>query len=329
MRWLVVGHGGIVPTFLKAARGMGHEVVAVVGRHLGRATAFARGHHIAEAYRITEAIVETALSTDWVDAAYVATPHSAHLDATMALLEARVPVLCEKPMAVNAGQVSEMVAAARANDTFLMEAMWTRHLPVHDEVRTWISGGRIGAPKLVEASFGFRTPYKPKSRLWSRDLAGGSLLDLGVYLLTLADLVFDGPPESVSAVAELSPEAIDARLTMVLDYSSGGLARLDSAINTRLSAEARISGESGTITIPAFWSAERASLRSRADSEEVHHPHLINGFEYQILEVARCLQTGLTESPVVKWAWSLRMASLMDTIRAQIGVRYPADEEVG
>ena len=325
---MVVGHGGIVPTFLDAARGIGHEVVAVVGRDPGRAGAFAKAHGIAETHHIVEATAKATSSAGWVDAAYVATPHSAHRDATLALLEAGVPVLCEKPMAVNAGQVSEMVVAARATDTFLMEAMWTLHLPVHDEVRAWINGGRIGAPKLVEASFGFRTPYEPDSRLWSRDLAGGSLLDLGIYPLTLADMVFGGPPDVVSAVAELSPEAVDAHLAMVLAYPGGGLARLGSAINTRMSAEARIVGESGTITIPAFWSAERAFLESPSDSEEAHRPHRVNGFEYQILEAARCLRAGLTESPVVEWAWSLRMAGLMDAIRAQIGVHYPADAEV-
>ena len=325
---MVVGHGGIVPTFLDAARGIGHEVVAVVGRDPGRAGAFAKAHGIAETHHILEATAEATLSAGWVDAAYVATPHSAHRDATLALLGAGVPVLCEKPMAVNAGQVSEMVAAARATDTFLMEAMWTLHLPVHDEVRAWIKSGRIGAPKLVEASFGFRTPYEPDSRLWSRDLAGGSLLDLGIYPLTLVDMVFGGLPDVVSAVAELSPEAVDAHLAMVLAYPGGGLARLGSAINTRMSAEARIVGESGTITIPAFWSAERAFLESPSDSEEVHRPHRVNGFEYQILEAARCLRAGVTESPVVGWAWSLRMAGLMDAIRAQIGVHYPADAEV-
>ena len=142
-----------MPTFLDAARGIGHEVVAVVGRDPRRASAFAKAHGSAEAHHIVEATAEASSSAGWVDAAYVATPHSAHRDATLALLGAGVPVLCEKPMAVNAGQVSEMVAAARATDTFLMEAMWTLHLPVHDEVRAWINGGRIGAPKLVEASF--------------------------------------------------------------------------------------------------------------------------------------------------------------------------------
>ena len=184
------------------------------------------------------------------------------------------------------------------------------------------------AAHVVEASFGFSAPYEPDSRLWSRDLAGGSLLDLGIYPLALADLVFGGPPDLISAVAELSPEAVDANLAMVLAYPGGGLARLGSAINTRMSAEALIVGESGTITIPAFWSADRAFLESQCEDEEIHRPHQVNGFEYQILEVARCLQAGLTESPVVEWSWSLRMAGLMETIRAQIGVHYPADAEV-
>ena len=155
----------------------------------------------------------------------------------------------------------------------------------------------------------------------------GSLLDLGIYPLTLADLVFDGPPSTVYAVAELSPDQVDAHLAMILAYPDAGLARLGSAINTHLSSEARIVGESGTITIPEFWRAEYATLESGSQSDAAHQPHSFNGFEYQILEVERCLQARLTESPVVEWECSLAMAELMDAIRAEVKVSYPADEE--
>ena len=321
MRWLAVGHGGIVPTFVDAVRGVGHEVVAVAGRDPARARAFADRYQIAEVTDDPPSFLER------VDAAYVATPHSSHRDVTLPLLQAGIPVLCEKPMAVNARQVADLVTAAQTTGTFLMEAMWTRHLPVYDDVRIWINQGCIGAPKLVEASFGFRASYDRESRLWSPELAGGSLLDLGIYPLTLADLVLDGPPSSVSAVAELSPDQVDAHLAMILAYPDAGLARLGSAINTRLSSEARIVGDSGTIAIPEFWRAEEATLDSGSQRDAAHRPHRFNGFEYQILEVERCLQVGLTESPVVEWECSLAMAELMDAIRAEVKVSYPADEE--
>ena len=136
MRWGVVGHGRIVPTFLDAARGVGHEVVAVVGRDPSRVAAFAAGHGISRNDTDPSNLVGE------VDSVYVATPHSGHRDAALALLPAGVPVLCEKPMAANATQVRQMLDAARGSGAFLMEAMWTRHLPVLRRLREWIDQGR-------------------------------------------------------------------------------------------------------------------------------------------------------------------------------------------
>lgn len=322
LRWGIVGHGGIAPTFLAAARHCRHEVVMVVGRDRGRAGAFAERHGVPVVAERPEDLAGT------VDAAYVATPHTAHHDATMALLEAGVPVLCEKPLAVNRTQAVAMVDAAQRSGTFLMEAMWTRHLPVHQGVRRWIREGRIGAPKLVEASFGFAAPHDPSGRLWSPDLAGGSLLDVGVYPLTLADLVYGAPPTEVHAVAERSPEGVDAHVALALRYPCGGLARLGSAINAPLGWTGRIVGEHGVIEVPEFWRAQAATLSVRGEVEEMVHPHAVNGFEYQVADVERCLADSRIESDVVPHAWSVAMAELLDRIRADIGVTYPADRGV-
>ena len=323
MRWGVVGHGRIVPKFLDAARGVGHEVVAVVGRDPSRVAAFAAGHGISRTG------IDPSNLVGEVDAVYVATPHSGHRDAALALLPAGVPVLCEKPMAVNATQVRQMLDAARGSGAFLMEAMWTRHLPVLRRLREWIDQGRLGEIRTVEAAFGFDAPYQPTSRLWSPELAGGSLLDLGIYPLTLADLVFDSTPVSFEVEAELSAAGVDTCLILEAEFTGGGSAYLRSALNADLSPTARVVGSAGVVEIPEFWRAERMVFDpvDGGRAEEVLEPHGINGFEYQILETARCLEAGRSESAVVPWAWSLAMAELTDEIRSRIGVVYPSDDE--
>ena len=323
MRWGIVGHGRIVSKFLDAARGVDHEVVAIIGREASRAAAFANGHGIGwSSSDPTDLIGE-------VDAVYIATPHSSHSEVAIVLLGAGVPVLCEKPMAVNAPQVQQMVDAARSSEAFLMEAMWTRHLPVFRVFRRWIDEGRVGEIQTVEASLGYSAPYDLTDRLWAPRMAGGSLLDVGIYPLTLAELAFGTQPVSFDAEAELSPEGVDAHLSMVASYSTGGSARLSSAINTHLAPNGRIIGAKGIIEIPYFSRAERMTLFSLSGEkvDEVHEPHQVNGFEYQIIEMARCLEVRAAESPVVPWVWSIAMAELMDKIRSRIGVAYPCDRE--
>ena len=321
MRWGIVGHGSIAKTFMEAARGIGHSIEMIVGRDSGRVEDFCSSHDVPEGSTDLLAL------SGAVDAAYIAVPHNGHCSSTVPLLEASVPVLCEKPLAVNESEVSKMIQAAKSTQTFLMEAMWTRHLPVYEKVLSWINEGKIGEVVLVEASFGFNAPYVSESRLWNPDLAGGSLLDVGIYTLALADLIYGSRPDEFSAKAELSPEGIDKHLGVVAKYPNGGLARLGSAINAAIGFSGRVTGTEGTIEIPFFWQAEKATLATNDSSEEISIPHDVNGFEHQIREVQKCLESGVTESDVVPWSWSLSMSRLMDEIRSEIGVAYPADKE--
>ena len=321
MRWLIVGHGKITSNFIDAALGIGHQVVAVAGRNSERASDFAIINEIEKSGE------DLLLLSEGVDAAYIATPHSEHCNAAITLLENGVPVLCEKPLAVNQREVERMINAAEESKIFLMEAMWTRHLPIYEKVADHIKKGRIGEPKLVEASLGFNSPYDPKSRLWNPKLAGGSLLDVGIYPLTLADLIYETSPEKILSLAELSPDGVDAHLSLLIQYPNSSLAKLGSAINLSLPNGGLIVGESGSIEIPYFWCAQKAFFTQVSNKEEISEPHQINGFEYQIQEVNRCLSEGLTQSPKVSWECSRSMTQLMDQIRHQIGVRYPADSE--
>ena len=321
VRWGVVGPGEIASTFAEAmTRVDGGEVVAVASRALDRAEVFADRFGIMKRYGTYEDLA----ADDDVDAVYIATPQSRHAGDAVLNLEAGKHVLCEKPMALSAGQVQSMVRAARANDRFLMEAMWSRFLPSYRRLVELIDDQRIGEPLQVEADFGFRMRVDPEHRLFDLHRGGGSLLDLGIYPLQLCTLVL-GPVVRTSAEATIGSTGVDEQLAALLRHEGGGIGVIKSAIRVPLACAARISGSRGSIDLPALMHCTTSMTVSSFGSE----PEVIdcrfhgNGFEFQIDEVHRLLAEGAMESPTMPLSESLALASTMDDIRAQIGLRYP------
>jgi predicted dehydrogenase len=261
------------------------------------------------------------ISDPEVDVVYVATPHPFHKEHTLLCLEGGKAVLCEKPMAVHAGQVREMVAAARENGLLLMEAMWSRFNPVLVQVQQWLAEGRIGEVRMLTADFGFRTGWNPEGRLLNPALAGGALLDVGVYVVSLASLVFGGAPEQVQATAHIGETGVDEQTAMVLKYKGGGLALLACAIRTATPHAARIDGTEGAIEVPRFWHPTTAWL-VRPGQEPIEATGAL-GYHYEAAEVMACLREGRTESEVMPLDESISIAETMDQVRAQIGLIYP------
>ncbi len=323
VRWAIIGPGGIARKFAAALPAVaGARLVAVASRDCGRARIFARENN---AERSTDSVAAVAEARD-IDAVYVATPHPFHCAPALACLAAGKAVLVEKPLALNAAQVESLVAASRQHQAFLMEAMWTRFLPAWRTVAEWIAAGRIGEPRLVSADFGFRCGWDPHSRLLNRDLAGGALLDVGVYTLAAANSIFPGPPLGIAGFAHLGATGVDEQSVAVLSWPSGQLARLAAAVRTVTAGDCRIDGTEASIHLPQFWRATRAILTRGDQTETIDGPHERNGFEYQIREVHRCLADGLIESPVMPQGDSLTIAGIMDALRRQWGLRYPGED---
>jgi predicted dehydrogenase len=253
----------------------------------------------------------------------VATPHPFHKEHTLLCLDGGKAVLCEKPMAVQAGQVREMVQVARARGLFLMEAMWSRFNPVLVQVQEWLDEGRIGEVRMLTADFGFRTGWNPEGRLLNPALAGGALLDVGVYVIALASMVFGGAPAQVHAAAHLGETGVDEQTGMVLRYDGGGLALVACAIRTVTPHMARIDGIKGAIEIPAFWHA--TSARLIRPGKEFLETSGDFGYHYEAAEVMACLREGKTESATMPLDESISIAETMDQVRAQIGLAYPPE----
>lgn len=294
------------------------RVQAVGSRTQARADAFGKAHNIETRHPSYEALA----ADPHIDIVYVATPQSRHRDDVLMFLEAGKHVLCEKPMAVNATQTRSVASAARHHGLFLMEAMWSRFLPAYTIVRRILAEAGIGSPMLVDASFGFRAPFDADHRLFSRELGGGALLDLGIYPAQLASLVF-GTPDRVLATGHVGPTGVDETCALALHHPSGGLATLRAAIRSYLPGEATISGTRGSIRIPAHMHCpDHVVVTTRRGSEMIDASFTGNGLRFQALEVQRCVLAGQTESLMMPLDETCALAETLDTAAVQIGVEY-------
>lgn len=320
-RWGILGTGAIANTFATALASMDDAVLQAVGsRTQASADTFGAAHNIPHCHASYEALA----ADPEVDAIYIATLNSLHQDNTVMCLKAGKAVLCEKPFTINRAQAEQVIAVARAEKRFLMEAMWTRFIPALQQAMAWIDEGAIGEVRMVQANFGFRYDAAP---LFDPALGGGALLDVGIYPITLAHMAFRQAPAHIRSLPYLGRNGVDEQSAYLLGYDGGGLAILGSAIQTRTPYDGYIMGTEGLITLhDSFWNASRVSLE-RPEEEEVtkEFPHQCNGYEYEAMEVQRCLRAGKLESDIMPHQTTLDILETMDSIRLQWGLRYPME----
>lgn len=328
IRWGILGPGGIAHKFAIGLKAVPDAKISAVGsRDPQRANTFADTFDIPHRHGSYIELV----NDPEVDVIYVATPHPFHKECAMLCLEAGKAVLCEKPLTVDAEQAQEMIAYARERKQFLMEAMWTRFLPVIVKIREWLAEGVIGEPRLLTADHASRKVLSPETlegRLFNPKLGGGGLLDVGVYTVALAYMVF-GAPSKITSLAHIGTTNVDEQASILLGYDAGQIANLFCAIRTETSKEARIIGTEGSIHIPEFWQATSATLvRTGKDPVHIEIPFTTNGFENQAIEVINCLREGRLESRVMPLNESLSIIKTMDTVREQWGLEYPLFDSV-
>ncbi len=324
IQWGILGPGNIAHKFAEGLRALPDAGLAAVGsRDAGRAAQFARKHGFARSHGSYQALSE---DPD-VDIVYVATPHPMHKAESIRCLRAGKAVLCEKPFTVNRREAEEVFQAARAANRFCMEAMWTRFLPVMGQVRQWLAEGRIGEPRMVQADFGFRAEVNEESRLFAPEYAGGGLLDVGVYCVSFASMVFGAPPDRVAGLAHLGETGVDEQGAYVLGYSGGRLAVLHSAVRTNTPQDALIMGTDGMIRVhPPFWHSRGATLTVHGrEPEHAVLPMTGNGYNYQAAAAQDCMRDGRLECDIMPWEETLSIMETLDRIRAEWGLTYPME----
>lgn len=323
IRWGIIGTGYIADLFAKGLSVVPDaELHAVASRTQAGAEAFGLQHNVPRRY---ESYAALAADPD-IDVVYISTPHPMHADNALMCLEAGKAVLCEKPFTLNAGEARTVVEAARSRGLFLMEAMWTRYFPVMVRVRELLAAGVIGDVRLLNVDFGFRTTYNPEHRLFNPALGGGALLDVGIYPISFASMVL-GKPARMTGLAELGQTGTDDQSAYLFGYDNGALAMLASAVRTDTPHQAVINGTRGRITVqPQFWRPTRLTLEVYDhEKTEIHLPIVGNGYNYQAVEVGRCLREGRLESAIMPLDETLQLMETLDTLRGAWGLRYPQE----
>jgi predicted dehydrogenase len=321
VRWGILGTGEIASTFTEDLLILDDHAVAAVGsRAARRAGDFAAKYGIERSYGSYEDLA----ADESLDIIYVATPHSEHAAGARLCLRAGRAVLVEKPFTVTAAEAADVIALARDRRLFAMEAMWTRFNPLVRELRDLVAGGVIGRVTAIQADLSGAPAYQPHHRLWNPDLAGGALLDLGVYPVSFGSMLL-GEPDAVHAVAALAPTGVDANTAVIARYPGGAVGDYQIGLWAVSPRVATITGTGGWITIgPPFYRPDQFTIAPHGGEPQTRLISLRgHGYTYQAEEVARCLREGLTESPVMPLADTLSVMRTLDTARADIYATAP------
>lgn len=319
-RWGIIGAGSIAGHFAKDLALIPHaELYAVASRSQTRANVFAEKYGAKHALDSYEAMLKIG-----VDAVYIATRHPQHCTPTIMCLNAKIPVLCEKPLAMNSEEVAKMIQAAKKNNTFLMEAIWTRFLPSFKKVIALIEAGEIGEVLTVKADFGFHSPVNPDSRLYNREMGGGVLLDIGIYPILLAQLLL-GQHEKMQATAHLGTTGVDEETSVNLSYPNGKFALLHATVRNETETVAFIHGTKGTIKIASRWHESNSFSIQLNDGETRTYDFDFKGakgYKFETEHVMECIKAGNKESPLIPFSFSENLMRTLDEVRGEIGLEY-------
>ncbi len=318
----IIGSGWIAEKMAITIAGMEEvEAYAIASRDLAKAQAFAGQWNFRRAYGSYEAM----LDDEEVALVYIATPHSHHYEhARMCLLKGK-PVLCEKAFTATARQAEEILNLAREKHVFITEAIWTRYMPLSLQVNELLESGVIGQPKILSANLGY--PIWNKERMLRPELAGGALLDLGVYPINFAFMTFGSDFQEVVSTCVKIDTGMDAQDSMTFTYADGRMAVLHSSMLAKTDRQAIISGTDGHLIVENCNNPERITVVD-ADYRVIARydaPKQITGYEYQVYACIEALKNGWIESPYMPHAETLRVMRVMDRLRKDWGVKYPWD----
>ena len=320
-KWGIIGTGGIAKAFANDLDYVkDHKIVAVGSRTSNSAQKFASKYPGCTGYTSYSELV----ADPELDGVYIATPHNFHKEHTIMALNAGKPVLCEKPFAVNEHEVRSMIDLAQNKGLTLMEAMWTRFLPHIAKVREILAKGILGEIFTLQADFGRRLTENNNPRLWEPKLAGGALLDMGIYPVSFSHLVL-GAPSSIVAQATFTDKGVDAQTSAVFRYDNGTQSIISASSHTQTPCTAHVSGLKGFLEIDHLFYHPTAMRIVMNDGSKTEYPNTYkgHGLREQAIEFAHCVWAGKIESPLLSHNESISVMESMDEIRRQIGLRYP------
>ncbi|MET2983901.1 Gfo/Idh/MocA family protein [Aureibaculum conchae] len=322
IKWGIVGCGNIANKFVSdLALVEDAELQAVASRNLEKADAFGQKHNSKKCYGSYD---ELFLDSD-VDIVYIATPHNSHCEFSLKALEYGKHVLCEKPLSINRKEAEKMIALSKSRNLFFMEGLWTRFNPTFVAVKERIDNGEIGKVKYIKADFSFKSEHALDSRVFNLDLAGGALLDIGIYPIFLAYSLLGKPEDILAKSIFHTKTGADVQTSMLFHYKNAQ-AILYSGFMSKSKMTACISGTEGEIYIHDQWHVAQGYALVKNEEEEVFElPTKGIGFTHEIEECHKCIRNNQIESNLWSHQHSLDLISILDDVRDQVGLKYPQE----
>jgi len=321
--WGILGPGKIAQSFANDLKLVDSgRLVAAASRNLERAQIFANQYGAEEAFGSYEAL----FTCETVDVIYIATPHTGHKEWAIKAMQAGKHVLCEKPLGTNLAEVTEMITVAKENNVFLMEALWSRFNPSIQTVKKIVENGQLGKVSYIHADFAFYGLDRDENgRILNPDLAGGSILDIGIYPIFLAYLLL-GKPKEIQSTSNFYKTGAEVQTSMIFKYD-GAQAVLYSGLTSNSEMRAEIQGDKGAIFIDPRWHDTQGFTMHQGEAEERFElPTLGRGYTYEIEEVQKCLLENKLQSNLWSHQNSIDLIGLLDEVRRKSGIVFPFEE---
>ncbi|HHV12120.1 MAG TPA: Gfo/Idh/MocA family oxidoreductase [Clostridiales bacterium] len=323
-KWGIIGPGIIANTFATSIGFIPEaSITAVGGRNMGKVNEFADKFNIANRYNSYEEVI----ADKEVNAVYIALPNTLHYEYIKKAIDGGKAVLCEKPLVLNSVESEKIIAYAREKKVFLMEAVWTRFLPIHKVVKEWINSGEIGDVRMIRADFAFNVPWPAGDRHINKELGGGAIMDVGVYLISYAHQILGEHPEKVVSVPYIDETGVDVKNSFIMSYKNGTLVSCNSSVITDMPQDCYIFGSKGHIVVKDFWRSTYAYIEERGEKvKEATMPFTGNGYEEEAIEVMNCVNAGKTESDILPLDDSLAYARIITNMRKEWNLLFPGEE---
>lgn len=318
----IIGAGWIAQKMAITLNGMeGVEAYGIASRSLEKAQQFANDHHITKAFGSYEELADD----DEVDLIYIATPHSHHCQQALMCIGKGKPVLCEKAFTMNAQQAKQVIDLAHQKKVFVAEAIWTRYMPLSLKLIDLVQNGAIGEPRMLTANLGY--PMRGKERLERPELAGGALLDVGIYPLNFAAMLFGKDITSTTSICTKLETGVDAQSCITQIYADGKMATLNCSMLAHTDRMGVVSGDKGCIVVDNINNPQHLRVENK-DFETVTEydaPMQITGYEYEVTAAIDAIRNGQIETPYMPHAETIRMMEMMDALRNEWGIKYPGE----
>lgn len=320
----ILGCGAMAETFAETLRQMeGVECWAAASRTLERAEEFAEKYGFEKAYGSYEELC----GDPEVELIYIATPHSSHYENMELCIRHKKPVLCEKAFTVNADEAEKIKALSEQENVFTAEEIWTRYMPSRHMIQEIIDSGVIGKVSALTANLSY--PITHKERIMRPELAGGALLDIGVYGLNFALMHFGTDIERIESSVQMTDTGVDAMESITIFFRNGRMAVLTHDIYGRSDRKGIFYGEKGYIIVENINNPQSISVYDTEDRliQRTEVPEQISGYEYEVLECMEAVRAGERESRSMPLADSITVMKIMDQLRGQWGLVYPKEQQ--